>query len=155
MTRRLLIGLSALIALGAVVTGVRAGETAVPAAPITVHKTPWCGCCSEWVAHLRDDGLAVTVVEHDDLSAVRDELGVPAELSSCHTAEVTGYAIEGHVPARDIRRLLLERPEDVRGLAVPGMPLGSPGMEAGGRKQPYDVVAFGDGERRVYARYRP
>ena len=133
----------------------REAEPAPDALDITVHKTPWCGCCGDWVEHLRDHGLSVTVVEHDDLTALRASLGVPAALASCHTAEAGGYSIEGHVPAREIRRLLLERPEGVRGLAVPGMPIGSPGMEAGGRRQPYDVIAFGEsGERRVYQSYR-
>jgi hypothetical protein len=133
----------------------RESSSSTQNAEITVHKTPWCGCCSDWVAHLQENGLSVTVVEQRDLTRTRASLHVPTELASCHTAEVAGYSIEGHVPAGDIRRLLLERPDGVRGLAVPGMPLGSPGMEVGGRSQPYDVIAFGDGERRVYARYRP
>lgn len=122
---------------------------------ITVHKTPWCGCCNDWVDHLRADGFSVTVHEHEDLSPIRSRLDVPLALGSCHTAEVDGYAIEGHVPAADIRRLLAERPESVRGLAVPGMPVGSPGMEMGDRKDPYDVVAFGDRGHEVFTRYRP
>ena len=128
----------------------RAGDPA-----ITVHKTPWCGCCNDWVEHLRADGFAVIVHEHEDLSPVRSRLDVPLALGSCHTAEVDGYAIEGHVPAADIRRLLEQRPAGVRGLAVPGMPVGSPGMEMGDRKDPYDVVAFGDGGHEVFTEYRP
>ncbi len=122
---------------------------------ITVHKTPWCGCCTDWADHLRADGFDVTVREHEDLSAVRDRLGVPISLGSCHTAEVQGYAIEGHVPAVDVRRLLEERPDGVRGLSVPGMPIGSPGMEMGDRQDPYDVIAFGDDGETVFTEYRP
>jgi hypothetical protein len=122
---------------------------------ITVHKTPWCGCCGNWVEHLRAERFDVTVHEHQDLSPVRTRLDVPLALGSCHTAEVDGYAIEGHVPAADIRRLLTERPDGVRGLSVPGMPAGSPGMEMGHRQDPFDVVAFGKGEHRVFTEYRP
>ncbi|HEX7036717.1 MAG TPA: DUF411 domain-containing protein [Pseudomonadales bacterium] len=154
MHRLLLIGLlTAAAAAAAPAPGREAA--AASEVEITVHKTPWCGCCGNWVEHLRDHGLSVKVVEHDDLTALRASLGVPPALASCHTAEAGSYRIEGHVPAREIRRLLLERPEGVRGLAVPGMPLGSPGMEAGGRRQPYDVIAFGEnGERHVYQSYR-
>ena len=139
----------------AVVAGVVLSAPA-PAAPedtITVHKTPWCGCCGDWVDHLRVEGFDVTVQEHDDLAPVRTRLGVPLALSSCHTAKVDGYVIEGHVPATDIRRLLLERPKGVCGLAVPGMPIGSPGME-GANPEPYEVLLFqADGSARVYARH--
>lgn len=128
----------------------QAGEPA-----ITVHKTPWCGCCGDWVDHLRADGFDVTVHEHEELSPVRTRLDVPLALGSCHTAEVSGYAIEGHVPAADIRRLLDERPDGVRGLAVPGMPVGSPGMEMGDREDPYEVIAFGDRGQQVFTEYRP
>ena len=122
---------------------------------IRVHKTPWCGCCGDWVAHLEANGFEVTVVEQEDLTPVKDLLGVPRPLGSCHTAQVDGYVIEGHVPAADIRRLLLERPDGVRGLAVLGMPVGSPGMEMGDRRDPYDVVAFGDDEPYPFTEYRP
>ncbi len=122
---------------------------------ITVHKTPWCGCCGLWVEHLEAEGFEVDVHEHEDLTPVKQQLGVPLALGSCHTAEIDGYAIEGHVPAADIRRLLEERPDGVRGIAVPGMPVGSPGMEMGDRRDPYDVVAFGDGDNEVFTEYRP
>ncbi len=150
--------LIATLVLAAVAT---AGLTLFPRAPraeepaIVVHRTPWCGCCGDWVDHLRADGFDVTVHEHEDLSPVRIRLDVPVALGSCHTAEVEGYAIEGHVPAADIRRLLSERPEGVRGLAVPGMPVGSPGMEMGDRRDPYDVVAFGEDGHQVFTEYRP
>jgi hypothetical protein len=114
---------------------------------ILVHKDPNCGCCAGWVRHLKDAGFAVTVEETADLEAVRKRLGVPADLAACHTAEIDGYVIEGHVPALAVRRLLQERPKAI-GLAVPGMPAGSPGME-GGLAQAYDVVLFEvDGSRR-------
>lgn len=122
---------------------------------ITVHKTPWCGCCTDWVEHLQEEGFDVEVHEHEDLSPIRTRLDVPLALGSCHTAEVDGYAIEGHVPATDIRRLLDERPDGVRGLSVPGMPVGSPGMEMGDRQDPYDVIAFGEDGQSVFTEYRP
>ncbi|MGH6640445.1 MAG: DUF411 domain-containing protein [Polaromonas sp.] len=123
--------------------------------PITVWKDPNCGCCKDWVAHLQASGFQVTVNDSGNESA-RARLGLPGKLGSCHTAQAGGYAIEGHVPARDIQRLLKERPK-VIGLAVPGMPVGSPGMDAriyGGRKDPYDVLLIStDGSTRVYQSY--
>lgn len=106
---------------------------------VTVHKSPTCGCCKLWVTHLEQAGFPVAVVESDDLNPIKLEVGVPPGMGSCHTAQVSGYFIEGHVPADDIVRLITERP-DVRGLAVPGMPMGSPGMEVpSGDVQPYAV----------------
>ncbi len=136
VTRRATLGLitSAAVALA---TGVRADTG--PA--IKVSKDPNCGCCNGWVAHLRRNGFTATVVETADMQAVKTRLGVPAELNSCHTAEIAGYIVEGHVPAQAIRRLLAERP-DALGVAVPGMPIGSPGME-GGRPEIYEVLLFG------------
>jgi hypothetical protein len=149
--------IAVLVAVSAVAIGLSftARPSQADGQAITVHKTPWCGCCDDWVDHLRDEGFAVTVHEHEDLSPVRGRLGVPLSLGSCHTAEVAGYAVEGHVPAADIRRLLDERPAGITGLAVPGMPLGSPGMEIGDRRDPYDVVAFGRGRQEVFTEYRP
>jgi hypothetical protein len=114
---------------------------------VEVWKDPNCGCCAEWVGHLEANGFAVKVNNRGN-NAARARLGIPAALGSCHTAEVAGYAVEGHVPASDIRRLLAEKPHAV-GLAVPGMPIGSPGMEQDGRRDPYDVllVAKGGGTR--------
>ena len=120
---------------------------------IQVYSSPTCGCCGLWVDHLREAGFAVTVNHTDAMAAVKDEIGVPPALGSCHTGLVDGYAVEGHVPAEDIIRMLEERP-DIAGIAVPGMPIGSPGMEIEGQPaQPYDVIAFtqGDGERSVFA----
>ena len=124
-----------------------------PALPIVeVYKSPTCGCCSKWVDHLRDAGFEVRTTEMRDLADLKASHGIPRHLESCHTALVAGYVLEGHVPATDIQRLLLERPA-VRGLAVPGMPIGSPGMELPGRKaEPYEVVAFDDaGRTEVFA----
>jgi hypothetical protein len=119
---------------------------------VTVHKDPGCGCCGAWVEHLEASGFPVTAVNTPRMNAVKARLGVPADLASCHTAEVGGYVIEGHVPAAAIDRLLAERPP-AKGLAVPGMPVGSPGME-GGEPEEYDVVLFGPGAQRTFARFR-
>jgi hypothetical protein len=121
-----------------------AGENQV----ITVHKDPTCGCCSGWVQHLQKAGFDTKVVDTRDLDAVKKRLGVPDDLAACHTAEVAGYIIEGHVPAAALTRFLAEKPS-ARGLAVPGMPIGSPGME-GGKPEKYDVVLFGQNGRRTY-----
>lgn len=118
---------------------------------ITVHKDPNCGCCTGWVRHLEAAGFGVAVDEAADLQDVRRRLGVPADLAACHTAEVGGYVVEGHVPAAAVRRLLEERPI-ATGVAVPGMPAGSPGME-GGTPERYAVVLFGAGGRRSYMHF--
>jgi hypothetical protein len=119
---------------------------------IQVYKTPTCGCCGQWVAHLRKNGFQVSVQEVPDTSVYRRKYGVPEKLLSCHTAVVEGYAIEGHVPAADIQRLLRERPR-AKGLAVPGMPVGSPGME-GPNKQAYSVMIFdAEGHASVFQSY--
>jgi hypothetical protein len=118
---------------------------------VLVHKDPNCGCCTGWAKHLKDNGFAVTVDESADLQVVRKRLGVPADLAACHTAEVDGYVIEGHVPALAVRRLLRERPNAI-GLAVPGMPAGSPGME-GGTHRKYEVVLFGATGRKPFMQF--
>ena len=129
-----------------------ASGSAAPALPeMTVYKSPTCGCCSEWVKHVRAAGFKVKVIDMDDVSSIKAESGVPGKLASCHTALVGGYVIEGHVPADLIKRLLQERAK-IRGLSVPGMVAGSPGME-GGPPQHYDVVTFdAKGRSSVYAR---
>ena len=123
---------------------------------VEVWKDPSCGCCKDWVSHLESNGFAVRVFETGN-DAARTRLGVPDKLGSCHTALVGGYAIEGHVPAREIHRLLKERPAAI-GLSVPGMPVGSPGMDGaiyGGRKDPYAVLLIQrDGSTRVYQSYK-
>ncbi|ANB18014.1 DUF411 domain-containing protein [Dokdonella koreensis] len=121
---------------------------------VVVHKSPTCGCCTLWVDHLRAAGFPVDVRESDDLEPLKRSLGIPFGKGSCHTAEVAGYYVEGHVPAADIQRLLADRP-DARGLVLPGMPLGSPGMEtADGTVQRYTVELVGrDGTVSPYARH--
>jgi hypothetical protein len=123
--------------------------------PIEVWKDPECGCCKDWVAHLEANGFIVKVNESGN-DEMRARLGVPRKYGSCHTALAGGYAIEGHVPAREIRRLLHERPAAI-GLAVPGMPIGAPGMDGpayGGRRHPFDVVLLDKGgAAKVYQRY--
>lgn len=127
-----------------------------PAIHAEIWKSPSCGCCKDWLAHMRSSGFRFRVHEVGN-TAIRERLKMPLALGSCHTALVDRYAIEGHVPARDVLRLLKERPEAV-GLAVPGMPIGSPGMdgpEYGGRKDPYDVLLVAaDGSTRVFSSYR-
>ena len=123
------------------------------AATIEVVKSPYCGCCTHWVEYLRAEGFDVRVTEAEDVTPAARRLGVPDDLRSCHTASVEGYAIEGHVPAADIRRLLAERP-DAAGIAVPGMPVGSPGMEQGERRQRYTTILFRrDGSRQPFAQH--
>jgi hypothetical protein len=124
--------------------------------PVTaqVFKDAWCGCCSNWVEHLRRNGFSPTATNMDDMAAVKDKHNVPKQARSCHTALIDGYVIEGHVPAADIQRLLKERPKIV-GLAVPGMPIGSPGME-GANPKPYDVLAFDKtGKTTVFSTQKP
>lgn len=121
-------------------------------APVMVYKLSTCGCCSDWIEHLREDGFAVQAEDVVDLGRIKERYGVTRELGSCHTAIVGGYVVEGHVPAADLRRLLEERPENVVGLAVPGMPIGSPGMEQGDQEDPFDVIAFKlDGTTEVWS----
>lgn len=122
---------------------------------VKIFKSPTCGCCTEWAKHLEEYGFPVELVDTNDLVTVKAALGVPADMGSCHTAQIGDYVVEGHVPAGDIERLLGEAPPGTVGLAVPGMPVGSPGMEMPGQPADrYDVVAFDeDGSRRVYSSY--
>ena len=130
-----------------------AGEPAPADLPVvTVYKTASCACCRGWVDHLRAEGFTVETVDLPDLHAVKEQRGVPHELESCHTGVVGGYVVEGHVPAEDVRRLLAERPEAI-GIAVPGMPIGSPGMEQGDTRQPYEVLLLTDAGTSVFARH--
>jgi len=129
---------------------------ATPATEMTVVKSPTCGCCSAWVDHMRAAGFNVTVqdVDQNKLYQLKDQLGLTQEQWACHTAFVGLYFVEGHVPASDVKRFLEEQP-DMIGLAVPGMPAGSPGMEMGGRRQPYNTLAIRkDGTSAVFARHR-
>ena len=110
---------------------------------IVVYKNPDCGCCTKWVQYLQDNDYNVTIEDTRDVPAVKQRLGVPEKLAACHTAVIDGYVVEGHITHRDIKRLLLFRP-DITGIAVPGMPIGTPGMERGDSKQSYDVISFDD-----------
>ncbi len=119
-----------------------------------VNKSPSCGCCGSWIEHVEKAGFKVEINDTDEMNPIKERLGVPYEKGSCHTAEIGGYFIEGHVPAEDIKRLLAERP-DAKGLTVPGMPAGSPGMELpDGRTQPYTVeLVANDGTTTAYAQH--
>lgn len=140
-------------AAAAIVLAVGISMSAQRPVTVEVYKTVTCGCCALWVEHLEQNGFTARVTEMEDLTPVKKKHGIPAKAASCHTAVVDGYAIEGHVPAADIRRLLKERPA-VAGLAVPGMPLGSPGMDFGSTKQPYDVLTFDkSGATKVFSSY--
>jgi hypothetical protein len=132
------------------VLGAATVTSSTPAPEVTVYKSPSCGCCTSWVDHLKANGFTVVVHDQDDLSDTKTMLGVPRAMTSCHTAVVAGYVIEGHVPAADLARFLKQKPK-VLGLAVPGMPAGSPGME-GGKPVPYKVLTFDkDGRTTVFA----
>jgi hypothetical protein len=160
LTRRQIVQrTAAALALLTPVTALRAaganGSGPAGGPMVEVWKSPTCGCCKAWMAHLEREGFRVTAYDTGN-TAARARMGIPSRLGSCHTARVQGYAIEGHVPAADIRRLLRERPDAV-GLAVPGMPLGSPGMDGpdyGNRTEPYEVLLVArDGSTRVFNRY--
>jgi hypothetical protein len=133
----------------------RSAADAAATGTVVVYKDAGCQCCSKWVDHLRQAGFSVAVENRADMTGIKRELGVPDALASCHTAQVGGYVIEGHVPAEDIHSLLASRPA-ARGLAVPGMPVGSPGMEVGERVDRYEVLLFGgDQDVSVFARHGP
>lgn len=158
--RRLLGGLLAMASMGAAPLAFarRGSGAAAPGAATSVEmwKNAGCGCCKDWVAHLEAEGFSVRSYDSGN-AAVRAKLGMPERYGSCHTALVDGYVLEGHVPAREIRRLLAQRPAAL-GLAVPQMPIGSPGMDGpvyGGRRDPYDVLLVArDGRASVYQAYR-
>lgn len=137
---------------GATLLGPALAQDASPA--ISIKKDPWCGCCTGWARYLEQAGFVVDMEEIEEMEAVKDNLGVPAELRSCHTATIDGYVIEGHVPTEAIFALLDQRPR-VTGLAVPGMPIGSPGMEgpAGSEPDQYAVVAFDGSSDYVFMRF--
>jgi hypothetical protein len=147
---------AALIVAVAVCAPVAHGQQKPVAAKphLTVYKSPTCGCCAKWVEYMQANGFTAAVTNMPDVAPVKAQRGVPARLASCHTTLVGGYVIEGHVPVEDVRRLLQEKPAVV-GLAAPGMPAGSPGMDVP-NSPPYDVVSFDkDGRVRVYANHRP
>lgn len=127
--------------------------TAANAATMTVMKSPTCGCCAKWIEHVRAHGFTVKVVDTADIMAAKTKAGVPDKLASCHTALVNGYVVEGHVPAADIKKLLATKPK-AKGIAVPGMPMGSPGMEHGDHREAYQTILFrADGTTAVFARH--
>lgn len=137
----------------ALATGLMLIGSAAHAATMTVLKSPSCGCCGKWVEHVRAHGFTVKVVNTDDIMAVKARHGVPDNLVSCHTTLVNGYVVEGHVPAADIRKLLAAKPK-ARGIAVAGMPMGSPGMEHGNHKQPYNTMLIkADGTASIFVRH--
>lgn len=140
-----------LAAAGALVLSRRDARVTASFPTITVYKDPDCGCCTAWAAHLRREGFVTELVDTRELDALKRRFGVPDELASCHTAVIGGIVVEGHVPARALKRFLAEKP-DAAGLAVPGMPVGSPGME-GGAPEAYEVVLFGGSERRTFMRF--
>ena len=121
---------------------------------VQVYKSPTCGCCSKWVSHLQANGFKVEATDVNDINLVKRSYGIPPALASCHTAVVGDYLVEGHVSAEDIVQLLKQKPA-IKGIAAPGMPIGSPGME-GGKPEAYDVISFGaDGETEVFSSHQP
>jgi hypothetical protein len=149
LTRRHLLG-----GAGAIVLLPQLALAASLRPPVTVHKDPSCGCCGAWVDYLRKEGFTVAVKEDAGINVLKGKLGVPSSLMSCHTAELGSYVLEGHVPIAAIERLLSQAPA-IKGLAVPGMPVGSPGMEIEGvEPDVYDVMAFGAGTPRLFMRFR-
>lgn len=140
------------VATAGAVVAMQPPADAVGSAPVvTVYKSPTCGCCSAWVDHMKQAGFEVRSVDMDDITEVKQASGVPIRLRTCHTALVDNYVIEGHVPADLVRKMLAEKPS-VTGIAVPGMPMGSPGME-GASKDPYEVLLFDkSGKTSVFAK---
>lgn len=162
MNRKTLTGLFAVIAATVLASGISAAddgrwdiarEEHHGSRAITVYRDASCGCCSKWIDHLDKHGFNVTDRLVDNLGSIKHQNRVPAEMASCHTAVIDGYVIEGHVPADDIKRMIRDKP-DITGLAVPRMPVGTPGMEMGGRWDPFDVYHFAsDGETGVFRSY--
>ncbi len=142
----------ALAALFAFAATLGTGAGAAQSAEIMVYKSPTCGCCKGWIAHMRKNGHSVKIQDLEDLDIIKKMAGIPELFQSCHTAMVDGYVVEGHVPSKDVERLLKDRPK-ARGIAVPGMVAGSPGMEQG-ESERYNVMLFqSDGSSSVYAKY--
>lgn len=160
LNRRWLLSLGAVIITGGMGAGIYVAINPSPAntlspkaLQITSYRSPTCGCCYGWVEHLKAKGFTVKDNVTEDLETIKTENNVPQNLMACHTAVINGYVVEGHIPASDIKRLLREKP-DVAGIAVPGMPIGSPGMESGDMKEPYTVFTFTDGgETQVYQQH--
>ncbi|MDE2446223.1 MAG: DUF411 domain-containing protein [Alphaproteobacteria bacterium] len=151
MNRRNII--AATVALVVTTVSRRISLAATSLGKIDVMRNPGCNCCEKWSAGLKAAGFDVNMSDSPDLEAYRKSLGVPADLAGCHTGKIDGYIVEGHVPPAEIIKMLRERPK-AAGLAVSGMPMGSPGMEMEGHSEPYDVMLFkGDGSRVVFAKY--
>lgn len=139
-------------ALGTFACGTSVSAADMP--KVTIYRNPGCGCCERWAAHMREAGFAIEIVDDPDLAARRSAMGVPEALAACHTAEAGGYLIEGHVPSADVMALLGSRPASARGLAVPGMPIGSPGMESDAGTEPFETILFmHDGSTKTFARH--
>ena len=155
MQRKIAIIVAFVAVIAAIVAARTTASQKTASGPLVeVFKTPTCGCCSKWVEHLRTNGFTVRTTDLNDLHQIKSSRGIPAELQSCHTAIVGGYVVEGHVPASDVQRLLKEKPAVV-GIAVGGMPVGSPGMEFRDLKpQAYSVMSFDKaGKTAVYAKH--
>jgi len=130
------------------------GVQAELAKDIVVYKSPQCGCCTKWVRYLEGKGYRVEAIDTQDVYAWKKKYAVPEKLAACHTAVIDGYVVEGHVTDRDIKRLLLTRP-NIKGIAVPGMPVGTPGMENGNAREAYDVISFDEqGRTEVFVKHR-
>lgn len=159
MNIKSILAIGVVVAIGALVLSAQAPSDAsgepvavnAGADVVTVYKTEACGCCLKWVDHLKANGFAVEVVNVASTAPTRERFGVPPELLSCHTGTVNGYWVEGHVPADLVRKLITDKPDDIRGISAPGMPLGSPGME-GPNPETFDIVAYhADETKSVYA----
>jgi hypothetical protein len=152
MERRTFVGSFAALAAGVVLAPRALRANTAPLPLMTIYKSPSCGCCKDWVKHVQAAGFKTKIVDMDDLTQVKKDAGVPEDLQSCHTALVGAYVVEGHVPADLVQKLLTDKTK-LTGLAVGGMVVGSPGMEQGSMKQPYNVMAFTrGGKSTVYAR---
>jgi hypothetical protein len=137
----------------AIAAGLLAAGTAANAAAMTVYKSASCGCCAKWIEHVEKQGFAVKAVNVDDIMAVKAKAGIPDRLASCHTTMVGGYVVEGHVPVADIKKLLASKPK-AKGIAVPGMPMGAPGMEHGDHREPYTTLLVkADGSTSTFANH--
>lgn len=151
--KKWVVGLLALVSLVGAVAIILSQRDASLKTEIVVYKSPTCGCCTKWEEHLRQAGFEVVSHKVDNINGVKAQQGVPDSLWSCHTAVVNGYVVEGHVPASSIKKLLKEKPANVAGLSVPGMPIGSPGME-GPNPENYDVLTFTKaGQTNVWDRF--
>ncbi len=145
-----------LVAIAAVMSLTTATFAAPASLPleITVYRDPFCSCCGGWIDYLTSQGFQPTSVKTSEMETLKQQYGVPNDLASCHTAVINGYVIEGHVPADEIKRLLAEKPDDVAGISVPGMPIGTPGMESGDVLEPFTVFSFDkQGNTEVFNKY--